>query len=530
MKNKLTGVSAGKALVFVFLFVAVVFPLIHLVSSISLADLQAIFGSDQFKPMLVNSLVATTIATILSVSLATFLAWILHRSHIKHKGLLTVLFTVPMLIPSISHGMGLVLLFGDNGLITNLTGININLYGLTGIVLGSILYSFPIAFLMLTDIFRYEDYTIYEAAEVLGLSKYQQFKCITMVNLGRPLASAIFAVFTMIFTDYGVPLVVGGKMMTLPVYMYREVIGLLNFSKGAVIGLILLIPAVIAFVFDLLNKDKSNGSTITKAYVISKNKARDFLATLICWLTVIFISLPIFAFIYLSVVKAYPIDMSFSLDNIREALQLGVGMYLTNSVAIALLTAVLGVGVSYFTAYLTSRSQHSFSTMTLHLISMLSLAIPGVVLGLSYVLFFNESWFYGTIIILILVNSIHFFASPYLMAYNSFSQFNEKLEDVALTLGISKWRMLVDVYMPSTMEALIEMFSYFFVNAMVTISAVSFLANFKNMPIALMIPQFDSQSLIEGTAFISILILIVNALMKGIIYLVKRRLKERENA
>ena len=150
--------------------------------------------------------------------------------------------------------------------------------------------------------------------------------------------------------------------------------------------------------------------------------------------------------------------------------------------------------------------------------------IPGIVLGLGYVLTFRGSAIYGTFALLIMVNITHFFASPYLLAYNSLSNFNEKMEDVSVTLGIGKWRMLMDVYLPSTKATIIEMFSYMFVNAMVTISAVSFLANFRNMPLALMIPQFDSQSLIEATAFISVLILFVNGMMKLVVYGMKRKL------
>lgn len=522
-------IKPGQILVFLFLFLTVLCPLAVLFMNIHLSDIQEIFASEQFLPMLINSLIATTLATAISVGLAILLSWLINRSHIRFKGLLTVLFTVPMLIPSISHGMGLVLLFGDNGLITQFLDININLYGMTGIVMGSVLYSFPVAFLMFNDIFRYEDYTIYEAAEVLGLSKYQQFKCITMVNLNRPLISAIFAVFTMVFTDYGVPLVVGGKTMTLPVYMYREVIGLLNFSKGAVIGAILLVPAIIAFIVDLINKDKGSNSTVTKAYEIKPGIIRDVIATVLCWSLVIFISLPIVAFIYLTFVNKYPIDLSLSFSHIREALKLGVDMYLVNSLCISLLTGLAGTAISYYTAFLTARSKKSFSNLVLHMISMLSLAIPGVVLGLSYVLFFHNSFIYGTLTILVTVNCIHFFASPYLLAYNSLKQFNENLEDVSETLGISRWRMLVDVYIPGTKETIAEMFSYFFVNGMVTISAVSFLANFKNMPLALLIPQFDSQSLIEATAFISVLILLINALLKFVIYCIRRYLRKQEN-
>lgn len=526
MKNR--GFHSVKVLICVFLFVSVILPLITLILNIHPGDIEKVVNAPQFWPMVQNSFLCTSIATIISVSLALGLAWCVNRTNMRYRAVFSMLFTLPMLIPSISHGMGLVLLLGDNGLITNLFGININLYGYPGIIIGSILYSFPMAFLMLTDVFRYEDYTAYEAASVLGLSKMQQFLTITLPNMKRPLISAIFATFTMIFTDYGVPLMVGGKMMTLPVYMYREVIGLLDFSKGAIIGVILLIPALIAFILDLLNDAAGNSSTVVQPYQIKANKKRDITSYVFCISVIFLISLPVLAFVYLSFVTHYPIDLSLSLVNVSKAFDLGVGTYLLNSLAIAFATALIGLCLTYMTAFITGRSKRSFSSMSIHLISLISLAIPGIVLGLSYVLAFKQSPIYGTFSLLIMVNMTHFFASPYLLAYNSLSNFNEKLEDISQTMGISKVRMLFDVYIPSTKATIIEMFSYLFVNAMVTISAVSFLANFRNMPLALMIPQFDSQSLIEATAFISVLILIVNGIMKICVYLMKRYLFNHE--
>ena len=523
MKNRVIGMA--RILIVFFLTVGVILPLVRLLLNINVHDIKNIIQSPQFGNMIVNSLTTTGVATVISIVLAWGLAWCINRTNIKYKSVFSVLFTLPMLIPSISHGMGLVLLFGDNGLVTNWLGINIGLYGHKGIIMGALLYSFPVAFLMLTDVFQYEDYTVYEAADVLGLSKFQQFQTITIPNMKKPLISVTFAVFTMIFTDYGVPLVVGGKLLTIPVYMYREVIGLLDFSKGAIIGVILLIPAVIAFVLDIKSEGNGNSSTVTKAFVVADNKLRDICAYVFCGLVIFLISVPLVAFAYLSVVKQYPIDMGFSLRNVRQAFELGVGNYLLNSLTIALVTALTGLGTIYLTAYLTSRFKKTYSGMVLHLISMVSLAIPGIVLGLSYVLFFKGSWIYGTLSILILVNVIHFFASPYLVAYNSLSKFNEKMEDVADVMGIGRLRMLLDVYVPCTMDTMIEMFSYLFVNSMVTISAVSFLTNFKNIPLALMIPQFDAQSLIEATAFISIVILCVNCILKLSVYCVKKYIK-----
>lgn len=527
MKNK--SFYSFKYLLLTYLAVTVVLPIVYLFSSIRGEHIQSIFGSAQLLPMLKNSVITTILATVISVVLSFALAFALNRSNVRFKSVFVVMFTIPMLIPSISHGMGLVQVFGDNGIVTNLLGINIDLYGYRGIVMGSVLYSFPVSFLMFYDSFQYEDFTVYEAAAVLGLSKWKQFLTITLPSMRRTIVSAVLSVFTMVFTDYGVPLITVGTSMTLPVYMYREVIGMMNFSNGAVVGVILLLPAVVAFLMDLRKSSTSGAaSTVTKPYRIEQNRLRDILVYVFFGIVLLFLCLPIVAFICLSFVKQYPIDMTFSLDNAKKLLSGGIGVYLINSLAIALLTALIGTCLSYFSAYVTARSGRSISNQVLHFVSMLSLAIPGVVLGLSFLLTFQSLPLYGTLYILVIVNIVHFFSSPYLMAYNSLSKFNPNLEDVSQSLGISKIRVLFDVYLPCTMSTVVEMYSYYFVNAMITISAVSFLVNFRTTTLSLMIPQLESQSFIEGTALVSLMILMINLVEKGIAFFVKRDLQKKE--
>ncbi len=528
MKNK--SFFSLKYLLLLYLTVTVVFPLVSLIGTIRGGDVVDVFSSSQFIPMLQNSLISTLLATMISVMLSFALAYALNRSNIRFKSFFVMLFTLPMLIPSISHGMGLVLLFGDNGLVTNLLGLNIGLYGYKGIVMGSVLYSFPVSFLMFHDSLQYEDYTIYEAASVLGLSKWNQFITITLPSMRRTIISAVLAVFTMVFTDYGVPLMTGGTAMTLPVYMYREVIGMMNFSSGAVIGVVLLLPAVAAFLMDLRNSGiSSSASTVTKSYQIEENKRRDVLVYICFGLVLFLLCLPIIAFICLSFVKKYPVDLSFSLDSIKKLLENNIGMFFINSMAVTLLTALIGTCLSYFSAYVTARSGKKLSNKIIHFISMLSLAVPGVVLGLSFVLSFQGFPLYSTIFILVIVNVVHFFSSPYLLAYNSLSKFNSNLEDVAQTLGISRIRLLFSVYIPCTMSTIVEMYSYFFVNSMITISAVSFLVNFRTMPLSLLIPQLESQSFIEGTALVSLLILVINVIEKLIAFWIKNKLERSAN-
>jgi len=202
------------------------------------------------------------------------------------------------------------------------------------------------------------------------------------------------------------------------------------------------------------------------------------------------------------------------------------GTYFVNSLIVSAFVALVGTLAAYLAAYFTARTTGVFSRF-LHLISIMSMAIPGLVLGLSYVLFFKGTWIYGTLAILILVNTVHFFASPYLMIYNSFNIINKNLEDVGATMNISRFRIMKDVLIPQTKGTLIEMMSYFFVNSMMTISAVSFLTNITTKQLSLMITQFEAVRLMECSAFVSLMILSVNIGVKALVYFMKKRRKEK---
>ena len=522
VKIKKWNPSSGiRILLFAFWIVAIILPLFRMLSTMASVDVLAVMGTGKFSRALRQSLIVSSTATVISVSLAGLLSWAVARTKIRHKTIITTLLTAPMLIPSISHGMGLIIILGSNGWLSRIIGLSTGVYGFWGIVIGSVMYSFPVAYLMLYDVLRYEDGTPYEAADVMGLSAKNKFFAITLPYLRKPLISIIFATFTMIITDYGVPLMVGGKYMTLPVMMYQDVIGMLDFGKGSVIGMILLAPALIACILDMANRDKGNAAFVGKPYGIKENKNRDLAAMIICAVVIFCVFLPIGSFAILGFVKKYPIDMSFSVENIVQAANMGAMKYLRNSLIIAVVVSFLGTALAVLNAYMTARNKTRFS-YALHLMSITSLAIPGLVLGLSYVMFFKGSVIYGTFAILFLVNSMHFFSSPYLMAYNTFGKINENLEDVGATMGISRWKVIRDVLLPQSTGTILEMMSYFFVNCMMTISAVSFLANVSNKPVALMITQFEGQMQLECAAFVSLLILVVNVAMKYVVFVAKK--------
>lgn len=528
MKNKvIASKKFGKAdvtkLLLALVFISIVFvPLIRMFTYMDRQSIQKVFSSPNFLTTVSNSLNSAVLGTVITVAVAFALSICIERTNIRLKGLFSIIFVLPMLIPSISSGMGLVILFGNNGIITNILGLESSIYGLPGIIIGSVMYAFPVAFLMISDIIRYEDGSPYEAAKVLGISKWRQFTAITFPYLRKPLISVVFAIFTLIITDYGVPLMIGGKYTTIATVMYQEVIGQLDFGKGSVYGSLLLIPAVIAFIIDSLNKDKNNSTFVTKPIAPSNKFLAKIFSYGYCGVVTVFTLLPLVAFMLLSFTTEYPKDLSFTLDNLIKTLNLKADKYLINSILIALATAAIGVVIAFITAYLSARMKSGVSRF-LHLSAITSAAIPGIVLGLSYVLTFNNSAIYGTIAILVLVNMIHFISSPYLMMYNSLSKINENLEGVAKTMAISRLHIIKDVLIPQCKFTLLEMFSYFFVNCMMTISAVSFLSTTSNKPISLMINQFEFQGQLECAAVVSLVILLSNLIIKGTVHILKRK-------
>ena len=528
-KEKSVFSTATKLVLSVFFVVCVLLPLLAMLGNLKGADLPSLLTDGRLHTAALNSVAVSLTATLIAVLLASLAAWCVQRTKAALRPLFHLLLLLPMLVPSISHGMGLMILLGNNGSLSKLLGLTQGVYGFWGIVLGSVMYAFPVAYLMISDILKYEDSTPYEAARVLGLPRHRRLSAITLPYLKKPFISVLFATFTLIVTDYGVPLMIGGMYKTLPVLMYEEVIGSQDFTKGSLFGVILLLPAVAAFLIDLLSgKDKQNG-TVKKPFSIEKRPLRDGIATGCLTLLSSFTVIPLVSFLRIAFAERYPTDLSFSLDSVESTLRKGGQEFLLHSLLIALFVAVIGCLAAFLCAYVTARLPGRGSGF-LHLMSLLSLAVPGMVLGLSYAVFFSGSFLYGTMAILILVNIIHFFSSPYLMIYNSLGKLNPHLEAVGSTLGIGRVRLLLHVILPQTALTIAEMFSYFFVNSMMTISAVTFLYSLDTKPLSLLIPQFKDQIFFEGAAFVSLMILAANLVMKGIIWLLRTLISHRKKA
>lgn len=517
-------------IVFIFLFCFV--PLLSLLFRMGAEDLSFVFHDSNFYTALANTLVYSAISAFLAVLCAIICAYLLNRSTLRLKNVFVLLLTLPMLVPTLSIGLGTRTLFGVNGFLDKVFHIQIDGLGMLDLIVGSFVVAFPPVFLIIYDALKYESKAHYDAAKILGVSDFRQFIRITLPYLKVPIISAFFAGMSLVFSDYGVPMEVAGKMKTLPMYLYEQVFSTFQYGRAALVGLFLLIPAMVSFGFDLFMKDESIVETGNQ--LIQPKKAFNIISAIILIVFAFVLFVPQLCFVVLAFVKAFPNQIQFTLDNFKKIGLTTAGISIQdaikNSLLMSFLTGIIGTVLAYFSAYYTTRISGKTGKV-LHLLSIASIAIPGIVLGIGYIFVFKNTkgFFYGTIFILIVVNTVHFFGSPYLLAKNCLTKINQDYEIVGGTIGVSKFTILVKVLLPNSISTLLEMFIYYFVNSMVTISAVGFLCTFNNQPLSILISTYDKSSNYEMQAVVSVIILMINVVFKmGFIVLNNRINVKRE--
>ena len=510
------GSTAAHLLIALVFLVSVILPICSMFLRITGEGFSKLTASPQFSEAVWNSLKTALLSTVISLVLSLAAAWCVERTALPCKGLFRILFVIPILIPSISQAFGLIALFGNNGMLTKMLRLSFTIYGMPGIVTGSVLYSFPVAFLMFDSMLKYEDGLPHTAAKVLGVSAFRRFKDLTLPYLRRTLISAFFAIFTIAVTDYGVALMVGGHVRTMPVLMYNLSVKNADYASGSVVGALLLIPAVIAFALDVIQQERAQSSFTVTPVEEEGHPAATLFSIVFSALISLCILAPVLTFLFMVFMTRYPNDPTLTLYHVLKTVDRGALTFLGYSALYALLAAAIGTVFGFACAYATARQKGKLSRFV-HLFSLTSMAIPGIVLGLSYIIFFHARAIYGTIWIIVMVNIVHFFASPYLMMYNTLAKVNPNLEAVGLTLGVGRLRIIRDVILPKVRHTLVEMFGYFFVNTMMTISAVSFLSPPSPKPVALMINTFSEQRQMESAAFVSLLIFVVNLFMRTLV-------------
>jgi iron(III) transport system permease protein len=514
-----------------FLMISIALPLYTLLSKsfqnvdgtfIGLTNYAAYFSNPALMVSISNSFTVALITTVITLTLAFIFAYALTRSCMPFKGWFRALALIPILMPSLLPAIALVYLFGNQGMIKGaLMGESI--YGPIGIVMGQSFYVFPHALMILVVALSTSDARLYEAARSLGASHWRTFFTVTLPGARYGLISAFFVTFTLVITDFGVPKVIGGQYNVLATDVYKQVVGRLDFEMGAVVGMVLLAPAIVAFVVDRMVQRKQVALLSARAVPYVPQPARSFDRAMLgfCSLIGLIMIAILCTAAFASLVKFWPYNLSLSFDNYQFDLMDGGGWAsYRNSIEMALYTAVIGTAVIFSGAYLLEKSQGFVVGRTaIQFLCMAPIAVPGLVLGLAYIFFFNDpdnplGFIYHGMTILVICTITHFYTVGHLTATTALKQMDREFEAVSASLKVPFHRTFRRVTVPVCVPAILDISVYLFVNAMTTVSAVVFIYGPDTALAAVTVLNMDDAGDIAPAAAMGMMIVITSAGMR----------------
>lgn len=489
---------------------------------IGLQNFAEYFSNPSLLKSLFNSIWIATVATIITVCLASIYAFALTSTQLRAKGVFKAIAFLPILAPSLLPSLALVYLFGHQGALKSLLG-DYSIYGPIGILLSYCFWLFPAILMLMMTSFRNVDQRLIEASQSLGQSLWATHWVVTLPAIRYGLVSACLVSFTYVITDFGIPKVIGGSFNMMALEVYKQIIGQQNMNMGAVISILLLCPALIAFIFDRYQSRKQARyqSFQAKPYIAKSNKRVEWSLTIFCSVISGFILLIILTALVASFIRYWPYDLSFTLQHYQFNTVTGGGWNAYfNSIKMALLSTVFGTALIFLVVLLLERFKtHPFIKNYVQILVLLPLAIPGLVLGISYILFFNHpdntlSVFYGSMSLLVISTIVHYYTVPHLTLMNTIKNIPIQLDQAAETIGSSKWKVLRKVYLPMSFPALCDVTVYIFVNAMTTVSAVIFLYSPETNLAAVSILHMDDAGDTVSAVAMSVMILLTSAIVK----------------
>ncbi|MEX0695082.1 MAG: putative 2-aminoethylphosphonate ABC transporter permease subunit [Rhodospirillales bacterium] len=530
-----------------YLLFAIAFPLYALLSKsfqsadgtfVGLANYITYLTTPALSWSIGNSFKVTLLATLIVLVIAFIYAYALTRSCMPCKGIFKGIALIPILMPSLLPAIALVFFFGNQGIIKSwLFGAEI--YGPIGIVMGEVFYVFPHVMTILLISMSLSDARLYEASEVLGASKIKTFFSVTLPSLRYGLVSAFFVAFTLIITDFGVPKVVGGQYNVLATDVYKQVVGRHDFQMGAVVSMALLFPAAFAFIADRLVQRKQVALLSARAVPYQPKPDRMFDMIMLGFCCLIgFIILAILAMAaFSSVVTFWPYNLTLTTKHYNFNLMDGGGWSsYFNSIELASWTAIFGTIIVFFGAYLVEKSR-GFKTgrTAMQALCMVPMAVPGLVLGLSYVFFYNHpdnplGFLYHTMPILVICTITHFYTVAHLSAVTALKQMDPEFEAVSQSLKAPFYKTFWRVTVPVCVPAILDISMYLFVNAMTTVSAVVFLYSTDTSLASVAVLNMDDAGDQSPAAAMGMMIVVTAAGVRLLHMLLTRGLQRRTQA
>ncbi|OQQ03472.1 phosphonate ABC transporter permease [Vibrio campbellii] len=489
---------------------------------VGLANFATYVSSSSLWVSVGNTFTLGVIVTSVVGVLAFGYAYALTRSCMPFKGLFQILGTAPILAPSLLPAISLIFLFGNQGIAKEMLLGN-SVYGVIGISMGLIFWTFPHALMILTTSLRTSDARLYEAARALKTSPIKTFFMVTLPAAKYGLISTLIVVFTLVITDFGVPKVIGGNYNVLATDIFKQVVGQQNFAMGAVTSIMLLFPAVMAFGADrwVQKKQKSLFDTRSVPYQPEPNKARDSICLVYCSLISIAVLAVLGMAVYGSLVTFWPWNKALTLNNYNFAEMSTYGWSpFFNSLTLAGWTAVIGTAIIFVGAYCIEKGR-AFGPIrqVMQMLSVVPMAVPGMVLGLGYIFYFNDAnnplnVLYGTMAFLVINTVVHYYTVGHMTALTALKQLPSEIEATAASVKLPQYKLFFKVTLPVCLPAILDIATYLFVNALTTTSAVVFLYSTDTIPASVSILNMDDAGQTGAAAAMAVMIMIAAAIAK----------------
>ncbi|MBP0618521.1 putative 2-aminoethylphosphonate ABC transporter permease subunit [Cupriavidus consociatus] len=487
-----------------------------------------------------NSVMLASSVVGISVPLAFVFAYALTRSTLPAplKAVFRLVALIPLLAPSLLSAISFVQWFGNQGVLKPLLG-GASIYGAPGIIIAEVYNTFPHALMILVTALSLADGRLYEAASALGAGTWRKFFTVTLPSCKYGLISAATVTFTYVISDFGAPKVIGGDFNVLSIDVFKQVIGQHNFSMGAVVGMLLLVPSVLSFMIDTVVRRKLRAQLTARSvpYAPKPNAWVNALlggyCTLVCALLLAVVGMAV----YTSLIKLWPYDLTLGLQNYRIVLFESdmAGAY-KNSLVLAGATALTGSLIVFTGAYLIEKTRNlGLMRPVMHFLAVLSMAVPGLVLGLGYVIFFNHpsnplNFLYNTMILVIQSTIIHYYTSSHLTAITALKQIDNEFEAVSASLKVPQWRTFLRVTLPVCLPAVLDIARYYFVVSMATLSCVIFLYTPETILASVAIMHMDDAGDIGPAAALASLIVLTSTAICLVYALCTRVLLRRTQA
>ncbi|MFM8667039.1 MAG: putative 2-aminoethylphosphonate ABC transporter permease subunit, partial [Betaproteobacteria bacterium] len=394
-----------------------------------------------------NSLWVSAMVTVIVIPMAFVFAYALVRACVPGAGVLRAVSLIPLLAPSLLSAISLIYWFGNQGVLKEfLTALGVSqIYGPVGVVIAQCFSVFPHAVMILVTALSLADARLYEAADALGTGALRKFFTITLPGAKYGLISAALVTFTLVITDFGIPKVIGGNFNMMATDVFKLVIGQQDFAKGAVVALLLLAPAVFSFGVDRYVSRRQTAMLTARAVPLVPKPAlwRDRFLLAYCLLVSALMLAMLGMAVFASFASFWPYNLAPSLQHYRMGLVDGaVAEGFVNSLKMAAGTAVLGTVLVFVSAYLLEKTRGlDLLRGPVQMLAIVPMAVPGLVLGLGYIFFFNEpgnplQGLYHTMTLLTLCTIVHFYTTGHLTAVTALKSLDAEFEAVSASLKV----------------------------------------------------------------------------------------------